>query len=127
MPHEPPEFPVKRDGERRQGAERRRNVRMWGTARRVFGYASGLAAIFYCLTTLATFGNNAVHVAVAAQQVTEQVSTVVTKVDHLSERTDTLVTNQGLMASHLAKLDTITLQEQRAIQALTHREHVRLP
>ncbi|HXE60894.1 MAG TPA: hypothetical protein VN607_09310 [Gemmatimonadaceae bacterium] len=115
------EYPVERDGQRRQGPDRRRGERFKTQAKHALWWASSVAALLYCVTTLGKLGASAFHLAVAAQNLDASVATLVPRLDLLSRREDSLLVNQGLMASHMAKLDTITLQQQRAIQALTVR------
>ncbi|HXE60101.1 MAG TPA: hypothetical protein VN607_05320 [Gemmatimonadaceae bacterium] len=115
------EYPIERDGQRRQGPERRRGERLRAHAKQALWWASSVAALLYCVTTLGKLGGSAFHLAVAAQSLDASVATLGPRLDQLSRREDSLLVNQGLMASHMAKLDTITLQQQRAIQALTVR------
>lgn len=115
------EYPIERDGERRQPRDRRRGERIKTRAKQALWWASPLAALLLCVTSILKLGGSALHLAVAAQELNASVTALGPRLDRESRRTDTLVVNEGLMGSHLAKLDTITLQQQRAIQALAAR------
>lgn len=115
------EYPIERDGQRRQGPERRHGERFKQQAKQALWWASPLAALLLCVTSVLKLGGSALHLAVAAQDLNASVSALGPRLDRESRRTDTLVVNEELMGSHLAKLDTITLQQQRAIQALAAR------
>lgn len=115
------EYPIERDGQRRQGPERRHGERFKQRAKQALWWASPLATLLLCVTAALKLGGSALHLAVAADELNATVTALGPRLDRESRRTDTLVVNEGLMGSHLAKLDTITLQQQRAIQALAAR------
>lgn len=115
------EYPTPRDGQRRQGDDRRRSVRRRRALKAVLGYASGFAALFYCVMMIGKLGGSAFHLAVAAQDLNASVAALGPRLDQLSRREDSLLVNQGLLSAHMAKMDTITIEQQHAIQSLTAR------
>lgn len=113
------EHALPRDGQRRQGHERRAGARLRHQAKHGLAWASGIAALLVGIKTLGELGGSAFRLAIAAQQLNASVSTLAPRLDQLSRREDSLLINQGLLSSHMAKMDTISIEEQRAIQRLT--------
>lgn len=118
----PPNFPQIRDGERRTYLERRRGARLRQRIKQAAGWASAAAAIVYCLVTLGRLGGAAFHLAVAAQQLNAAVTVMQPEIAQIKAREDSIVTNQALFGSHLTKIDSLEIQQQRAIENLTRVE-----
>ena len=114
-----PLYPQARDGERRTYLERRRGARLRQRVKQTIAWASGLAAVLYSVVTIGRLGGAAFHLAVAAQQLNAAVTVMQPEIAQIKAREDSMVTNEALFGAHLTKIDSLELQEEKAIASLT--------
>lgn len=112
------EYQTPRDGERRTYLERRRGLRMRQRVATVIKWATAISAVLYCLVTLGRLGGAAFHLAVAAQQLNAAVTAMQPEIAQIKAREDSIVTNQALFGSHLTKIDSLEIQQERAIETM---------
>lgn len=113
------EYPTPRDGERRTPYERRRSVRFWRQLKQVATVVGVVSGGFYSIQKISDVAKGAYSIAVAGRQLTISVDALQKQVTGERATEDSLVANQELQGKHIAKLDTLMAQQQRAVDKLT--------
>ena len=113
------EYPTQRDGERRTAHERRKSVRFWRRLRQVATIVGVVSGGFYSVQKISDVAKGAYSIAVAGNKLTVSVDALQTQVTGERATEDSLVANQELQGKHIAKLDTLMAQQQRAVDRLT--------